>query len=229
MVEMQSSITLFNSKLGSTTERINDPCIMEKLLATLEPREEQIVRLRIGGPEGRAQTQQTIATMVGLSPSSIGQIEAKAYRRMRWVMNNFGTDTAVLDALIAKRKADRAREEEIAASELYAAARKQDQKRIDARQRSERRRAKARKRAWERQLRRAEEQHQNLNDEAAHLSQRMIALEQRGWLVRTLFPRNSEIGRLRARARECEIEIAEADARIAKLRSSPPEGPELAD
>src|SRR3546814_2622953 len=89
---------------------------MDKLLATLEPREEQIVRLRIGGPEGEARTQRTVASVVGLSPGSIGQIEAKAYRRMRWVMNNLGTDAAVLDALIAKRNADRAREEEVAAS-----------------------------------------------------------------------------------------------------------------
>src|SRR3546814_1054982 len=66
---------------------------------------------------------------------------------------NLGTDAAVLDALIAKRNADRAREEEVAASAAEAAAREQDQKMIDARHRDERRRAKARKRAWERQLR----------------------------------------------------------------------------
>src|SRR3546814_1166351 len=65
----------------------------------------------------------------------------------------FRSDAAVLDALIAKRNADRAWEEEVAASAAEAAAREQDQKRIDARHRDERRRAKARKRAWERQLR----------------------------------------------------------------------------
>ena len=245
IMNMQSPIALFNAKLAKTVnhsatasadslsggaiERINDPHIMDKLLATLEPREEQIVRLRIGGPEGEAQTQRTVASVVGLSPGSIGQIEAKAYRRMRWVMNNLGTDAAVLDALIAKRNADRAREEEIAASEAEAAAREQDQKRIDARHRDERRRAKARRRAWERQLRKAEEQHQTLNDEAAYLAQRIIALEGRSRVVRMFLPRNSEIERLRARARQCGIEIAQADAGIAKLRSSPPEGPDLAD
>ena len=187
------------------------------------------MRLRIGGPEGEAQTQRTVASVVGLSPGSIGQIEAKAYRRMRWVMNNLGTDAAVLDALIAKRNADRAREEEVAASAAEAAAREQDQKRIDARHRDERRRAKARKRAWERQLRKAEEQHQALNDEAAYLAQRIIALEGRNRVIRMFLPRNSELERLRARARQCGIEIAQADAGIAKLRSSPPEGPDLAD
>src|SRR3546814_3777506 len=55
--------------------------LFRSLLATLEPREEQTVRLRIGGPEGEAQTQRTVASVVGLSPGSIGQIEAKAYRR----------------------------------------------------------------------------------------------------------------------------------------------------
>jgi chromosome segregation ATPase len=148
---------------------------------------------------------------------------------MRWVMNNLGTDAAVLDALIAKRNADRAREEEVAASAAEAAAREQDQKRIDARHRDERRRAKARKRAWERQLRKAEEQHQALNDEAAYLAQRIIALEGRNRVIRMFLPRNSELERLRARARQCGIEIAQADAGIAKLRSSPPEGPDLAD
>src|SRR3546814_4419052 len=62
IMNMQSPIALFNAKLaktanhsatasadslgGSAIERINDPHIMDKLLATLEPREEQIVRLR---------------------------------------------------------------------------------------------------------------------------------------------------------------------------------------
>src|SRR3546814_10158061 len=60
IMNMQSPIALFNAKLaktanhsatasadslgGSAIERINDPHIMDKLLATLEPREEQIVR-----------------------------------------------------------------------------------------------------------------------------------------------------------------------------------------
>src|SRR3546814_18249320 len=82
--------------------------------------------------------------------------------------------TTLFRSLSAKRNADRAREEEVAASAAEAAAREQDQKRIDARHRDERRRAKARKRAWERQLRKAEEQHQALNDEAAYLAQRII-------------------------------------------------------
>src|SRR3546814_18994575 len=64
---------------------------------------------------------------------------ANLCNRARWVMNNLGTDAAVLDALIAKRNDDRAREEEVAASAAEAAAREQDQKRIDARHREERR------------------------------------------------------------------------------------------
>src|SRR3546814_16962295 len=91
---------------------------------------------------------------------------------MRWVMNNLGTDAAVLDALIAKRNADRAREEEVAASAAEAAACEQDQKRIDARHRDERRRAKARKLAEERQLRQAEETPQDLKDEGEYHTQR---------------------------------------------------------
>src|SRR3546814_369410 len=122
-------------------------------------------------------------------------LAANLCNRARWVMNNLGTDAAVLDALIAKRNADRAREEEVAASAAEAAAREQDQKRIDARHRDERRRAKARKRAWERQLRKAEEQHQALNDEAAYLAQRIIALEGRNRVIRMFLPRNSELER----------------------------------
>lgn len=232
---MKSSIDLFNAKLaktahnGSGAESINDPHIIGMLVATLEPREAEIVRLRIGAPEGEPQTQRAVANLLGLSPDSISRIEAKAYRRMRWVMNNLGTDAAVLDALIEKRNADRAREEEIAAGAAEAAAREQNLKRIDARHRDERRRAKARKRVWDRQLRTAEEQHQSLNDEAAYLAHRIIELEGRSRVVRMIFPRTSEIARLRQRARQCGIEIAEADAGIAKLRSSPPEVPDLAD
>src|SRR3546814_18637231 len=48
-------------------------------------------------------------------------------------------------------------------------------------------------------------------------------------VIRMFLPRNSELERLRARARQCGIEIAQADAGIAKLRSSPPEVPDLAD
>src|SRR3546814_14610501 len=86
---------------------------------------------------------------------------------------------------------------DLAASAAEAAAREQDQKRIDARHRDERRRAKARKRAWERQLRKAEEQHQALNDEAAYLAQRIIALEGRNRVIRMFLPRNYQPERLR--------------------------------
>src|SRR3546814_18607319 len=89
---------------------------------------------------------------------------------------------------------------------------------MDARHRDERRRAKARKRAWERQLRKAEEQHQALNDEAAYLAQRIIALEGRNRVIRMFLPRNSELERLRARARQCGIEIEQADARSEERR-----------
>src|SRR3546814_7920047 len=48
---------------------------------------------------------------------------------------------------------------------------------------------------------------------------RSIALEGRNRVIRMFLPRNSELERLRARARQCGIEIAQADAGIAKLRS----------
>src|SRR3546814_17990913 len=67
------------------------------------------------------------------------------------------------------------------------------------------------------------------SDLAAYLAQRIIALEGRNRVIRMFLPRNSELERLRARARQCGIEIAQADAGIAKLRSSPPEGPDLAE
>src|SRR3546814_16250020 len=81
IMNMQLPIALFKAKIaktgnhsatasadslgGSAIERINDPHIMDKLLATLEPREEKIVRLRIGGPEGEAQKQRTVASEIG--------------------------------------------------------------------------------------------------------------------------------------------------------------------
>jgi hypothetical protein len=241
---MKSPIELFNANIVTRasgraktladamllpSDRIDNPRIMDKLLATLEPKEEQIVRLRIGGGEGEAQTQRAVARAVGISPGRIGQIESKAFRRIIWVINNLGTDEAVLDALIAKRRADRAREAEIASRSAETAAREREQKRTDALRRDERRRAKARKKAWERKLRKSEEQHQVLNTEAAYLARRINGLEGRGWVARTFLPRNSEIDRLRARARQCGIEIEEAGAEIARIRSSLPEGPDLAE
>src|SRR3546814_12516923 len=120
IMNMQSPIALFNEKLaktanhsatasadslgGSAIERINDPHIMDKLLATLEPREEQIVRLRIGGPEGEATTQRTVARVVGLSPGSTGKIDAKDYRRTRGGKKNHGTEPARHVGLTVKNR-----------------------------------------------------------------------------------------------------------------------------
>src|SRR3546814_7440345 len=132
------------------------------------------------------------AAALSTQSHSLPLTAANLCNRARWVMNNLGTDAAVLDALIAKRNADRAREEEVAASAAEAAAREQDQKRIDARHRDERRRAKARKRAWERQLRKAEEQHQALNDRSEEHTSELQSLMRISYAVFCLKKKNTK-------------------------------------
>src|SRR3546814_17797332 len=54
------------------------------------------------------------AKIVGVSPSRIGQIEDKAFRRIRWVCNNIDIhDRSALDALIARRRDEAAEAERI--------------------------------------------------------------------------------------------------------------------
>src|SRR3546814_12200700 len=71
----------------------------------LEPHEQQVVRLRIGLGPSPALTLAATAKIVGVSPSRIGQIEDKAFRRIRWVCNNIEIhDRLAMDALIASRR-----------------------------------------------------------------------------------------------------------------------------
>src|SRR3546814_5731092 len=84
---MKSAMELFAARLAKRdVERpITDHRTVERLIAMLEPHEQQVVRLRIGLGPSPALTLAATAKIVGVSPSRIGQIEDKAFRRIRWV------------------------------------------------------------------------------------------------------------------------------------------------
>ncbi|WP_295715585.1 RNA polymerase sigma factor RpoD/SigA [uncultured Mitsuokella sp.] len=56
---------------------------LPKILSTLKPREEQVIRLHFGLDDGRAETLQEIGDKFGVSRERIRQIEEKALRRLR--------------------------------------------------------------------------------------------------------------------------------------------------
>src|SRR3546814_18563256 len=74
---MKSAMELFAARLAKRdVERpITDHRTVERLIAMLEPHEQQVVRLRIGLGPSPALTLAATAKIVGVSPSRIGQIE----------------------------------------------------------------------------------------------------------------------------------------------------------
>lgn len=54
-----------------------------KILSTLQPREEKVIRLRFGLDDGRAETLQEIGDKFGVTRERIRQIEEKALRKLR--------------------------------------------------------------------------------------------------------------------------------------------------
>ena len=56
---------------------------MDKVLATLDPREERILRLRYGLQDGRNYTLEEVGERFGLTRERIRQIEGQALRKLR--------------------------------------------------------------------------------------------------------------------------------------------------
>ena len=56
---------------------------LQKVLGTLRPREEQVMRLRFGLDDGRAETLQEVGDKFGITRERIRQIEKRALRRLR--------------------------------------------------------------------------------------------------------------------------------------------------
>ena len=56
---------------------------IEKVLQTLTPREEKVIRLRFGLEDGKSRTLEEVGQMFGVTRERIRQIEAKALRKLR--------------------------------------------------------------------------------------------------------------------------------------------------
>lgn len=55
---------------------------LEKVLDSLSPRENQVIRWRFGLDDGRMKTLQEIGEMMGVSRERIRQIESSAFRKL---------------------------------------------------------------------------------------------------------------------------------------------------
>jgi Sigma-70, region 4 len=62
--------------------------LMEPLLHTLSPRQEQVIRMRFGIPDGVEQSLEEVAEVIGTGSERVRQIEAAALRRFRHPMRS---------------------------------------------------------------------------------------------------------------------------------------------
>ena len=227
---MKSAMELFAARLAKRdVERpITDHRTVERLIAMLEPHEQQVVRLRIGLGPSPALTLAATAKIVGVSPSRIGQIEDKAFRRIRWVCNNIDIhDRSALDALIARRRDEAAEAERIRKRDALQKALDQERKRKAKQDRDEVRRAKARDSAWNHKLRVAQAELDRMKSDAQFFAEQIAQIEQRANWLRAILPRDRQLAALREQANEIRDAIASAEASISNMLASPPDGPQL--
>lgn len=202
----------------------DDPLTIEKLLSTLQRREEHVVRLRHGlGPFVPA-TLNEIGKVIGLSGSRVSQIEQKAFRKMTWLTNTYDVnDHADFDDILERLAlaADNHRRAVEAA-----AAEKRQQEEL-ARQikdaEDERRRAAARHRAWRTKLKQAERDETAARTELAAIEASIAKVEKRGWLLRTILPHESRLTELQRMADDLSRQLAAKTDAAEKIRNSPPE------
>jgi chromosome segregation ATPase len=163
-----------------------------------------------------------------VSPSRIGQIEDKAFRRIRWVCNNIDIhDRSALDALIARRRDEAAEAERIRKRDALQKALDQERKRKAKQDRDEVRRAKARDSAWNRKLRVAQAELDRMRSDAQFFAEQIAQIEQRANWLRAILPRDRQLAALREQADEIRDAIASAEASISNMLASPPDGPQL--
>ena len=72
-----------DSAVDEELELAEMPAIVRSVLETLTPKEAKVVELRFGFADGRALTQGEVGAMFGVTRTRIGQIEAKALRKLR--------------------------------------------------------------------------------------------------------------------------------------------------
>jgi hypothetical protein len=202
----------------------DDPLTIEKLLSTLQRREEHVVRLRHGlGPFAPA-TLTEIGQVIGLSRSRVSQIEQRAFRQLKWLTHTYDVnDHADFDDILerlALAADNRRRAEEAAAAE------KRQQEEL-ARQikdaEDERRRAAARHRAWRTKLKQAERDEMAARTELAAIEASIAKVEKRGWLLRTILPHESRLTELQRMADDLSRQLAAKTDAAEKIRNSPPE------
>jgi len=200
-----------------------DDTTVDTVLSLLSAQEQVVVRHRYGLGREHLKTLRQIGEAMGLSHQRVGQVEHKALRRLSWFVRCVGPIGSpalarhASETFARRTEIERLRNERI---EREAAARAQ--RRAKKAERDEVRRAKARSKAWQRKVDTLVMERDALAGTAARLRNRIGEIERRGWLARHVLPHDSVLARLYSGLADLELRIGEADAGIARLRTSPP-------
>ena len=200
------------------------PASIDPLLSLLDPVEEEVVRLRYGFARIKVRTFREIGQVVGRSNQRVGQIHDKACRRIRWFVVHGGPigSPTLLEFVFAKRNEMLEKERNVreAADEKAAASERRRREKVE---RDDVRRAKARTKAWQRKLDKAVADRDALSIDRAALAARIAKMELRGWIARTILPRDGVLVAARAKLVDLDLRILAADASIARIQSTPPD------
>ena len=194
--------------------------IVAGLLLLLDPREEQVIKLRFG-LTGKPQTLAAIGEQLGVSGSGVGSIRDRALRKMGWQLKNrlrwkeaTGLDGA---ASIEQLQRDRAnRDAAAAASAAEAARRKQEKEALQITKRNEREKrrqtlnAQARQRSREIAYKKATTKVAEIRDVLTSAQHKLMRLEALPKIVRAIPPFPSWIIRLQASIHELKARLEQA-------------------
>lgn len=205
-------------------DQAGDGAAVDILLSMFGAQEEEVIRLRWGLGRARLRTFREIGEVMGISGSRVSQIDYKARRRLSWCLRTIGPVGSIEVERYAVEMRNRRLENEDcvrrkAAEKVATAERRQKEKA----ERHDARRAKARAKHWQRRIDRAKAERDGFANARALLCQRILRIERRGWLARSLLPHQSVLARLRVEVSDLEQKVRGADALIATLRTTPPE------
>ena len=198
-----------------------DSTAVDILLSMFPVQEEEVIRLRWGLGRAQLRTRREIGEMIGLSGSRVSHIDHKARRTVSSCLRTIGPIGSIELERYALGVRNRRQEAERCVRQRAAEkAATTERRRKEKSERHEARRAKARAKYWQRRIDRATAERDGFANARALLRQRILRIERRGWLARTLLPHQSVLGRLRVEVSDLDQKVREADATIAILRKT---------
>lgn len=85
-VELGTFVLDSNPGPQELAEKADRNRILNEIVATLNPRERQVITLRYGLKDGKFRTLDEVGAMYGVSRERIRQIESKALNRLKWLI-----------------------------------------------------------------------------------------------------------------------------------------------